>query len=431
MTTLLRMATEVVPAIVGALHCQKNSFAKEFQTVIVRCEEDVPVVSTGKKNKNKEPLKNKKYAVELADTILFPEGGGQPSDQGYIVDSSGKKHFVEYIKRDKLRAVHLVDEPIEVGTPVTLELDWKKRLDHMQQHTGQHLLSAVLDKRDVNSLSWSMGEMVNYLELPRALTDEEVASVSEEVNEKIMEAIPISVEIPGNEDVNQEKIPDDYDVEKGVLRVIKIGDLDSNPCCGTHLQSTAQIVSIALLHQTSVRGSNSRIHFIAGDRVRQYAEQNHKILKQAGADLSCQFEDLSDKIGQLNMSYRKSVKKEASWREEVANYQSLEIISQFESKDAVFLHRSDAGLDYLNLIFKEVSKGQPEGKVLVLISGEGKEGGSMIINCSNAEKTSEIAKHLQSLIPTLKGGGKAKWQGKVASFGKNDIEKAIDYLESL
>jgi misacylated tRNA(Ala) deacylase len=434
MNILPKMGADITPAIVGSLQCQKNSFLKEFKTIVTHCEEDK--VEPGKSGKKKskaveEPVK-KRYAVELGDTILFPEGGGQPSDQGYIVDSVGNKHFVEFIKRDKLRAVHLIEEPLEVGTSVTLKLDWKRRLDHMQQHTGQHLLSAVLDKYDLNTLSWSMGDMVNYIEIPRALSEEDVSKISDEVNEKIQEAIQITVETPGNDDVKQDKIPDDYDVEKGVLRVIKIGHLDQNPCCGTHLASTAQILSIALLHQTSVRGSNSRLHFLAGDRVRQYAVQNHKILKQSSSDLSCQFDDLSDKINQLNLNYRKSAKKEASWREEVAQYESLELIKQFESKNVVYKHRSDAGLDYLTLIFKNVSKEQPEGKVLILLSGDNKEGtGTMIINCSDATKTTEIAKHLQTLIPGLKGGGKAKWQGKISSFGMVELEAAIEYLKSL
>lgn len=434
MATLIRMGIEVTPQIVGALKCQRNSFLKEFSTVVVHCAEDVPTEPTAKASKKSKskPAESskKKYAIELQDTILFPEGGGQPSDQGFIIVESGQRHFVEHVRRDKLSAVHLVDEPMEPGTSVKLELDWKRRMDHMQQHTGQHLLSAVLDSYEIPTLSWSMGEMVNYIELPRSLSEEEVEEVSAKVNERIMEGISITVETPEKDNVKQDKLPDDYDVDKGVLRVIKIGELDKNPCCGTHLQSTAQILSIALLHQTPVRGSNSRLHFIAGDRVRQYATQSHKILKQSSQELSCQFEDITDKIGQLNLNYRKFTKKEATWKEEVAKYQSLDILSQLKDKDVAHLYRADAGLDYLTLIFKATSKEQADGKCVVLISGQGKEGGSVIINSSDAEKTMAIAKHLQSLIPGLRGGGKTKWQGKITEFGKGELEAALDYLKS-
>lgn len=431
---IVKMGADLTPVVVGALQCQKNSFLKEFSTTVVSCTEDKPepVAPKGKKSKAKEPATPAapKYAVELQDTILFPEGGGQPSDQGYLI-SKDKKHHVSFIKREKLRAIHFVDEPVEVGTTVNLELDWKRRLDHMQQHTGQHLLSAILDKYDLPTLSWSMGEMINYIELPRALSDEEVEKVSKEVNEKIFEGIDILVEVPHRDLVDQGKMPDDYDVEKGVLRVVKIGDLDQNPCCGTHLSSTSQISSIALLHQTSVRGTNSRLHFLAGDRVRQYSVYAHKLLKQSSNELSCQFDDISDKLNQLNLSYRKAVKSESSWKEEVASYQSKELLQTLETSDVAYIHRADSGLEYLMMIFKQVSKSLPTGKTVVLVSGEGKQGGSTIIFGSDNEKIAEIAKSLQTSISGLKGGGKGKWQGKISEFGKGELENALSYLRSL
>ncbi|CCH42338.1 Alanyl-tRNA synthetase [Wickerhamomyces ciferrii] len=429
------MGTDITPVIVGALQCQKNSFLKEFQTIVISCKEEKPEPSAkNKKSKSKsvdqEP-QTTKYAVELEDTILFPEGGGQPSDKGTIVTSNDKEYGVSYIRRDQLRAVHLVDEPIEVGTKVNLKLDWKRRLDHMQQHTGQHLLSAVLDKYELPTLSWSMGELINYIELPRSLTDDEVDKISEEVNDKIAESIPISVEIPDKELVNKQKMPDDYDLDKGILRVIKIGELDQNPCCGTHLSSTSQILSIALLHQTSVRGTNSRLHFLAGDRVRKYAIYSHGLLKKSSQELSCQFDELNNKIQQLNINYKKTLKNESSWKEEIANYQSNEILTKLETSQIAFIHRPDVGLDYLTFIFKSVSKSIPKDKTVILLSGEGQTGGSLIIFGSNLDKINEITKSLQSKIKGLKGGGKGKWQGKINSFEKGELEDALNYLKSL
>jgi misacylated tRNA(Ala) deacylase len=437
--SLIRMGADLTPAIVGSLKCQQNSFLKTYTTTVVSCEEHKSTDALSKDNDKKSKGKKAsggqpkiKYAVELANTILFPEGGGQPSDKGYIVDSSGSKHFVDFIKRDKLRAIHLVDEPLNPGDEVKLEVDWKRRLDHMQQHTGQHLLSAILDKYEIPTLSWSMGDLINYIEIPRALSDEEVENISEEINDRISEAIDISVEIPEKNLVKQDKLPDDYDVEKGVLRVIKIGELDQNPCCGTHLQSTAQILSIALLHQTSVRGTNSRLHFLAGDRVRQYAVNAQRILKQTSSDLSCQMDEINDKINNLNLNYRKSNKSLNSWKDEVANILASQIVEKFISgKEVVFLHRSDPALDFLSLVLKIVLKQVPEGKTLVLLAGEGKEGGSVIVYSSSSEKSLEIGKHLQSLVSGLKGGGKGKWQGKISAFEKGELESVLSYLESL
>jgi misacylated tRNA(Ala) deacylase len=99
----------------------------------------------------------------------------------------------------------------------------------MQQHTGQHLLSAVMDKYDnLKTLGWGIGsdETMNYVDLPRKPTSEEMQSIQRRCNELIRNNLPITVETP--EDAKQDKLPGDYDKSKGIIRVIRIGDLDSN-----------------------------------------------------------------------------------------------------------------------------------------------------------------------------------------------------------
>jgi misacylated tRNA(Ala) deacylase len=143
-------------------------------------------------------------------------------------------------------------------------------------------------------------------------------------------------------------------------------------------------------------------------------------------------DEINDKINNLNLNYRKSNKSLNSWKDEVANILASQIVEKFISgKEVVFLHRSDPALDFLSLVLKIVLKQVPEGKTLVLLAGEGKEGGSVIVYSSSSEKSLEIGKHLQSLVSGLKGGGKGKWQGKISAFEKGELESVLSYLESL
>ena len=146
------MSMAVKPAMVGALACQRNSFLfGGFKTLVVSC----------------EPKKDKKgktegYEIELQDTILFPEGGGQPSDSGFlkIIEEDGdssviRKILVSHVSRSGLHAKHHVSAHIEPGTTIEVNVDEEKRIDYMQQHTGQHLLSAILEcDYKVNTVSW-------------------------------------------------------------------------------------------------------------------------------------------------------------------------------------------------------------------------------------------------------------------------------------
>jgi misacylated tRNA(Ala) deacylase len=113
---------------------------------------------------------------------------------------------------------------------VRQDVKFDRRWDHMQQHTGQHLLSAVMDKHEnLETLSWGMGAAgeMNYVELPRKPSPEEIDSIQRECEEHIRANLPISVEVLDGTDAPS--LPGDYDRDNGVIRIVKIGNIDSNP----------------------------------------------------------------------------------------------------------------------------------------------------------------------------------------------------------
>ncbi|CAN6636442.1 putative alanyl-tRNA editing protein alaX [Trichomonascus vanleenenianus] len=404
-TVLSNSARTGISSVVGLLACQRNSYLRSLDTKVVGCHK-----IEGKAGVH--------YEVELEDTVLFPEGGGQPHDTGSLA-LDGRKVPVSNVQRDGLTAVHFTEEPFTVGATVTVEVDWARRWDHMQQHTGQHLLSAVLDRRNLDTLSWNLGAKFNYIELPRKLTKEEVAEVQEEVNDKIREAIAIRVE---KDNSIEHKAPEDYDTDKGVIRVIHIGELDSNPCCGTHLSNTAEISAIALLHSAPVRGTNSRLFFMAGDRVTKFAAEANEMLRAAGALLSCQMEEIETKINRLNQSMRELNTREKNLTAQLARYEARDLKEQLEKNKFAALHKPDGSPDSLRAIEKELGKLTPGMGTIVLVSGQGKQGGAIIASGDEVEKYAEIIK---TAVPNVKGGGKGKWQGKVVSWEKGTLESLL------
>jgi misacylated tRNA(Ala) deacylase len=162
----------------------------------------------------------------------FP-GGGQPTDHGTVTPISSplaEPIAVKSIQRQGLRCVYHSPQPLEPGTRVRQDVDFRRRWDHMQQHTGQHLLSAIMDKYDnLESVGWGMGAEgdINYIDLPRKPTDEEMQTIQEKCNEAIRNNLKITVDTP--DDAKSDSLPEDYDKERGVVRIIKIGDIDANP----------------------------------------------------------------------------------------------------------------------------------------------------------------------------------------------------------
>ncbi|KAG7660720.1 uncharacterized protein J8A68_005837 [[Candida] subhashii] len=445
-------ATATTSAIVGALACQKNSFLKTLTTTVVSSFEFVPPpTSRDKQNKNnkKSPSPETKvlqYGVELEDTILFPEGGGQPFDKGTITLPDNREIQVKSVLRDKIKAIHITEELIEPGTTVTLTLDWKRRMDIMQQHTGQHLLSAVFDTYKLETLSWSMGDVINYIELPEKVSEEIIAEVNEKVNNLIFEGHNIHVVTPDQHghEVDVSHLPDDYDISRGIIRIVKIGDLDANPCCGTHLSSTSQIQAIALLHQQSIRGGHSRLYFTCGARVYEYLRKQHDILKNvSGNVLSCQIEEVFDKVNQLNLNYRKANSAVSGLLKEIANMEASKLFDRFKNTDKLidYIHRSDNNPEYLTLVQKEITtliNGDKSSGVdlstkhtLVLLNGDYPSGTGGMVKILGP-KAEELQPELKQRLENLKGGGKgASFQGKITKYGKGELESVLMYLDSI
>lgn len=446
------MTSDNKPTVVGALACQRDSFLfKGFETEVVSCNE----------NKSKD---KPKYEIELKDTILFPEGGGQPSDSGFlkIVKTDGEDELipVPFILRKGLHAMHHVDVEIQPGTKVEVIVDELKRVDYMQQHSGQHLLSAILETSDFNAktVGWSMGgiptskkpilepsDYFNYIEIDRKLSVEDITRASKIVNDIIsMKPLPISVveRTPDMQDgVDSSKVPEDYDLEKGILRTIHIGEIDSNPCCGTHLNSTSQIESILILpNQTSVRGTNSRLYFMCGNRVRDYAQQTNEIISTVKSLLSCNESSIDEKITKLKEQVHQSGKREQFWIKELASYETAKIMNSLNKNGKAYLLKDEFGsLEFLLQVFKELS---PQLKIfdkpyqIVLCGREGVQTGnpvgSLIILSESGETIANISKKLSALLANMKGGGGkngGKWQGKITKFTDIEWEALTIHLE--
>jgi alanyl-tRNA synthetase len=217
---------------------------------------DTEVVSAGEDG-------GRPFAV-LADTVCFPEGGGQPADRGRLGDVE-----VVDVQRTAGEIRHYLSAPAAVGA-VRLRLDWDRRFDHMQQHTGQHLLTAVAqDRFGWPTTAFHLGESVCDVELDVAKLDERrLGTLETEVNAEILAGRRVTPSRVSAEEyaalaVRTRGLPAGH---TGDVRLVEIAGLDLNTCGGTHLRSTAEIASLKLLGTEPMRGG-TRVFFVAGGRV--------------------------------------------------------------------------------------------------------------------------------------------------------------------
>uniref|UniRef100_A0A2A4JNL3 Threonyl/alanyl tRNA synthetase SAD domain-containing protein n=1 Tax=Heliothis virescens TaxID=7102 RepID=A0A2A4JNL3_HELVI len=241
--------------------CQEDSFLKEYTSTVVKCEPtNEPVVEYGKVSQFEG------YQVILEDTILFPAGGGQPHDLGWLNNTE-----VFQVLRKGEEALHFTKEPIEVGTPVEQKINWERRFDHMQQHSGQHLLSAILEKEhNLPTTSWWLGSDECYVELDSVnVTDEVIKAAEDRCNQLIMDAIPVEVKIcqaddPDLNEAHTRGLPEDC---IDTIRIICIGTIDENMCCGTHVSNLSQLQMIKLTGMEPGKKGKTNLKFLVGNRV--------------------------------------------------------------------------------------------------------------------------------------------------------------------
>jgi alanyl-tRNA synthetase len=218
-------------------------------------------------------------AVTLDRTAFYPTGGGQPNDTGTL----GEARVIDCIDAESEGVLHVIQGAVpQIGDAVHGKIDWVRRLDHMQQHTGQHILSAAF-VREFAAPTHSFRVLEHECEIDVALgdpTDERIEQAVNLANQIIWECRPIQVRHVTSEEAANLPLRKEP-AREGELRVIEIGNFDLTPCGGTHAESTGEVGIIAVRSWERAKGL-TRIQFVAGIRVlNDYRKANNTALEIA------------------------------------------------------------------------------------------------------------------------------------------------------
>jgi alanyl-tRNA synthetase len=204
------------------------------------------------------------FAVELDATAFYPTSGGQPYDVGTLGDA----RVLDVIDEEDGRITHVTDAPLADAALVRGVIDWARRFEHMQQHTGQHVLSAALDRLFANRTeSFHLGADSCSIDLAREVTAGELAAAVDEANRIVWEDRPVHARFVTAEEAARLPLRKEP-ARGGTLRLIEVDDFDLSACGGTHVARTGGIGIIAVPGWEKFRGG-SRVQFLCGVRVRR------------------------------------------------------------------------------------------------------------------------------------------------------------------
>jgi alanyl-tRNA synthetase len=316
------------------------------------------------------------WQLALDHTAFYPTGGGQPFDRGQLSatlrDGTVLKVPVEQVEEDEEGTVwHYVRKPLAVGTYVEGQIDWERRFDHMQQHTGQHLLSAVFWRElHLPTISFHLGEGISTIDLTSGpLVQPSVEHVERIANEIIGEDRPVSTRCVSRGEAEAmlaagqlRKLPE----RQGTIRLIDIADCDNNACGGTHVRSTGQIGGLQL--RTVERVSRGvRVEFVCGLRAVRAARADLAVLHEASALLSTAATELAPTVRRLLTEGKANVKEGQKLREELAVFQAERLALEVPIENGLrFVVRAwrDRDRDYVKLLASRTVKAAPRTAVI-------------------------------------------------------------------
>jgi Ser-tRNA(Ala) deacylase AlaX len=361
------------------------------------------------------------FAVVLKDTIIYAESGGQPSDYGTI---AGLK-VVSSAKAADGSITHLLEKPLETGGKVEVVLDWARRFDHMQQHTAQHLLTAVAqDAHGLSTTAFHLGAEKCDIEVDSpAVGPAVLKELESRVNELIRADLKVSCRAARPDEmaglgVRSRGLPEGF---SGLVRLVGIEGVDLNTCGGTHVSMTAELQAIKITGTEPMRGG-TRIVYIAGGRVISALGVSIEREKELTATLSCGPSGHLAAVKKALDDAKSCSKALRAARLDLAGHAGAALAA---SGNPVVSHIPEADVEFLKALADAARKASP-GMTILLTAGH--PGAGVFFFCGPESLVAEVGPLVAAALEGRGGGGRGIFQGKAAK--PENIQAALEVLKS-
>lgn len=254
----------------------EDVYKKEFTAKVLECRES-----------------KKGYEIILNQTAFYPEGGGQPSDTGIL----GGINVKEVHEKDG-ELIHYTDGPLEVGMDVIGKINWGRRFDLMQQHSGEHIVSGLVHEAfGYDNVGFHMGSDVITIDFSGMLDEEQMAEIEAKANQIIWENQEVEIFYPTEQELKNL----DYRSKKelsGWVRIVRFPGADTCACCGTHVTRTGEIGMLKLLSVVKFR-EGVRMEMLSGKRVLDYLNMVNEQNRQISVKLSAKMDKTASAVARL------------------------------------------------------------------------------------------------------------------------------------
>ena len=364
-----------------------------------------------------------KYHVILDKTAFFPGGGGQLCDLGEIEsceveDVYEKDGEIYHVLKSKPNKIH----------KVKCALDWNRREYSMVHHLAQHVVSALfLDEFKRKTTSFHMGAEGSSVDIEGSFSDDQIYMIEKMANDIISENISVECFEITKREAKKLKIKDDFSKINGDVRIVKVGDLDFNCCCGVHPKSTLNLKVIKFKRWEKYKDS-TRIEYFAGNKAIDYIIDRDRYLSNICKYLSCSDQEAIKGIENINNKLKDYIKENKKLKEEIAEYEVKDIISSAKVVNGVSVINkiyTDKDSKYISKVSNKII--QEDNRVVLFALANG-DRANLVFSCSKNLTSLDMNNLLKDAIKLIDGkGGGSKTNAQGGGKNNSNLESLMDY----
>lgn len=333
------------------------------------------------------------YEAVLNRTAFFPEGGGQYADTGVI---DGIK-VLDVHEREGI-IYHKMEAPLEVGKLVEGAIDWEERFSKMQQHSGEHIVSGLVNAAyGYDNVGFHMGRDAITMDFNGVLTKEQLKEIEQKANEAVVKNLDIEVIYPSKEELEDITYRSKIEIE-GQVRIVRIPGYDTCACCAPHVKKTGEIGLIKLIGVQNYKGG-ARVSMLCGFRAIEDYEEKSESVKRISVMLSAKEAEVADEVAKLKEEIASQKGKLFEMQKAILKYKVNDIP---KNQELVILFETDldgnAPRELMNLVLEK------NVKVAAVFAGNDYSGYRYVMG----SKTVDMRPFAKTLNEAFQGRGGGK-----------------------
>jgi alanyl-tRNA synthetase len=392
---------------------QQDSYLKEFKSTITDVHEQKGQV-----------------VVALAESAFYPTAGGQSFDIGTLNGIRVLDTFKEE-KNDDVVWHKLESNALKVGDSVHGILDWERRYKHMQRHSAEHMLAQAFIKVNpaFQTQAVNLSQIICTIDIAGEPREKDLNHAEEIVNEAAYQNMPIKAFEVDESEIGNYPLRRAPKVS-GKIRIVQIGEYDYSACGGTHLRSSAEALPIKVLSSEKIKGSLTRIYFMAGGEALNDYNLKHNISSEVAKSFSSSVDKLPERVAQLRDELKTTKQQLMALQETIAKARANELLQAAQTTEKGHVITHALGADESSLLLPLSKLLGAESNVIALLGASGDKASLLFIRGKNVSvEMNTLLSEVLYLIQGKGGGSAERAQGNGTDSA--GVMQALEYARML